>query len=139
ASRLTSQPVPAMSPRSRRPATARLTSAASRPATNTRQPSSKNRRAAARPIPLLPPLTRTRLPASPRIRDLLRYMVYDSAWRNDRTDRGASEAKDDRIPGGQHRSRAARADRDQRGSARAVAGRAGQPAAGAEELAAPYP
>ena len=61
----------------------------------TREPSSRNRCAAASPIPLLPPLIRTRLPASPRIAFLrcrpdltsvkvatIRQLVYDSVHRN---------------------------------------------------------
>src|SRR4051812_29961051 len=67
ASSLTSPAAPCTSPRSSRASTVARTSSASRPPRNTRQPSSRKRRAAAAPIPLLPPLTRTRLPARPRI------------------------------------------------------------------------
>src|SRR5579859_6099898 len=60
-------PAARTSPAARRPATASVTSAWSMPQMNTLHPSSRKRRAAARPIPLLPPLTSTRLPESPRI------------------------------------------------------------------------
>src|SRR6185437_2339503 len=66
-SRLTSPATPATSPADASPARAPSTSRGSRPARKTREPSSRNRRAVASPIPLLPPLISTRLPCSPRI------------------------------------------------------------------------
>jgi len=66
-SRLTSQARPLTWPCWLRPATAWSTSAASRPQRKTRQPSSRKRRAAASPIPLLPPVIRTPRPVSPRM------------------------------------------------------------------------
>ena len=64
----------------------------------TLEPSCRNRRAAASPIPLLPPLTRTRLPTSPRIPRLLPPLVKVAADVNlvtipyDGTRRGLAKA-----------------------------------------------
>ena len=70
---------PRRGPAGASPSTA--TSSGSRPPMKTRHPSSRNRRAAAAPMPLLPPLTRTRLPRRPRMAllrslfEVLRYAV----------------------------------------------------------------
>src|SRR5262245_47918024 len=64
---LTSHARPAAQPRCASMATAASTSAGLTPATKTLDPSSRNRSAAARPIPLVPPLIKTPLSRSPRI------------------------------------------------------------------------
>src|SRR5262249_27723090 len=63
---LTSQASPMAWPCWARTATAPSTSAGTRPATNTREPSSRKRSALARPIPLVPPVISTPLSRSPR-------------------------------------------------------------------------
>src|SRR3954468_10645634 len=74
---LTSTLTPDTSPIRRRSSTVPRTCSSSRPPTVTRQPSCRKRSAVARPMPLLPPETSTRLSRRPRMVLLVGGVTYD--------------------------------------------------------------